>query len=178
MRIAEKNSEKVQAIIIQNAVSHIEGLSPLWDARKAFWADKKTHYDAVKKNFISFEATKQRHVGNTPAPEKIAPDSYTDEYLFLNKPGMADIQLDLFYDYQNNVKSYPRWQKWMRQHQPKMLVIWGKYDPSFAVEGAWKYKEDVPDAEVHIVNGGHFALDEAASDVLNLIRNFLLELHR
>jgi pimeloyl-ACP methyl ester carboxylesterase len=173
MRIAEKNPDKVKAIIIQNAVSHIEGLSPLWDARKAFWADKEGLYEAVKKNFISFEATKQRHVGNTPTPEKIDPDSYTDEYLFLNKPGMADIQLNLFHDYQNNVKAYPKWQKWLKQHQPEMLVIWGKYDPSFTVEGAWKYKEDVPKAEVHIVNGGHFALDEAAVEISGIIKIFL-----
>lgn len=123
MRIAEKHPDKIQAIIVQNAVSHIEGLSPLWNARKAFWADKEKYYDTVKTNFISFEATKQRHIGNTPTPEKIDPDSYTDEYLFLNKPGMADIQLNLFYDYQNNVRSYPKWQEWMTKYQPPMLVI-------------------------------------------------------
>jgi pimeloyl-ACP methyl ester carboxylesterase len=173
MRIAERNPEKIQAIIVQNAVSHNEGLSPLWDARKAFWADREKYNDAVKKNFISFEATKQRHIGTTPAPEKIDPDSYTDEYLFLNKPGMADIQLDLFYDYQNNVKSYSKWQEWLKKHQPEMQVIWGKYDPSFTVAGAWKYKEDVPDAEVHIVEGGHFALDEAEPAILSLMEDFL-----
>jgi pimeloyl-ACP methyl ester carboxylesterase len=173
MRIAEKNPGKIQAIIVQNAVSHNEGLSPLWDARKAFWANKEKYYDAVKKNFISFEATKQRHIGTTPAPEKIDPDSYTDEYLFLNKPGMADIQLELFYDYQHNVKSYPKWQEWLKKHQPKMQVIWGQYDPSFTITGAWKYKEDVPDAEVHIVEGGHFALDEAAPVILGLMQDFL-----
>lgn len=177
MRIAERNSEKIEAIIVQNAVSHIEGLSPLWDARKAFWADKEKYYDAVKVNFISFEATRQRHIGNTPIPERIDPDTYTDEYLFLNMPGMPDIQLNLFHDYQNNVKAYPRWQEWMKQHQPKMLVIWGKYDPSFTVEGAWKYKEDVPKAEIHIVEGGHFALDEAADEIKNLIRNFLSKIN-
>jgi pimeloyl-ACP methyl ester carboxylesterase len=90
---------------------------------------------------------------------------------------MADIQLDLFHDYQNNVKSYPKWQEWMKKHQPNMLIIWGKYDPSFTIKGAWKYKEDVPSAEVHIVDGGHFALDEAASEMLSLIRSFLSRLN-
>jgi pimeloyl-ACP methyl ester carboxylesterase len=173
MRIAEKNPKKIQAIIVQNAVAHQEGLSPLWETRKAFWAEKEQYYDAVKKNFISFEATKQRHIGETPTPEKIDPDTYTDEYLFLNQPGMADIQMHLFYDYQNNVKSYPRWQAWLQQHQPKMQVIWGKYDPSFTVAGAWKYKEDVPQAEIHIVEGGHFALDEAKAEMLALMKDFL-----
>jgi pimeloyl-ACP methyl ester carboxylesterase len=173
MRIAEKYPERIQGIIVQNAVSHEEGLSPLWETRKAFWANKEKYYDAVKKNFISLEATKQRHIGKTPSPERIDPDSYTDEYLFLNKPGMADIQLALFYDYQNNVRAYPKWQKWLQQHQPKMQVIWGEYDPSFTVAGAWKYKEDVPEAEVHIVQGGHFALDEAEPVILGLMRDFL-----
>lgn len=173
MRIAEKYPEKVQAIIVQNAVSHKEGLSPLWETRKAFWADKEKYYEAVKKNFISLEATRQRHIGSTPTPERINPDTYTDEYLFLNKPGMADIQLNLFYDYQSNVKLYPKWQEWLKKHQPKMLVIWGKYDPSFTVSGAWKYRDDVPEAEVHIVDGGHFALDEAEPEILRLIQQFL-----
>ncbi len=173
MRIAEKHPEKVQAIIVQNAVSHKEGLSSLWDTRKAFWADKEKYYDAVKKNFTSLEATKQRHIGSTPTPEKINPDTYTDEYLFLNKPGMADIQLNLFHDYQSNVNLYTQWQEWLRKNQPKLLVIWGKYDPSFTVAGAWKYKDDVPEAEVHIVDGGHFALDEAEPEILSLMQNFL-----
>lgn len=177
MRIVAKNPKKVQAIIIQNAVCHKEGLSPLWESRKAFWTDKEKYYDAVKKVFLSLETTKQRHIGNTPTPEKINPDTYTDEYLFLNKPGMADIQLNLFHDYQSNIKLYPQWQEWLKKNQPKMLVIWGKYDPSFTVEGARKYKEDVPKAEVHLVEGGHFALDEAENEIISLMRNFLKTLN-
>jgi pimeloyl-ACP methyl ester carboxylesterase len=173
MRIAVKNPEKIQGIIIQNAVCHVEGLSPLWETRKAFWADKEKYYNAVKKNFISLEATKQRHIGTSPHPERIDPDLYTDEYLFLNKEGMADIQLALFYDYQSNIKLYAQWQEWLKKYQPKMQVIWGKYDPSFTVTGAWKYKEDVANAEIHIVSGGYFALDEAKDEIIVLMRSFL-----
>lgn len=97
---------------------------------------------------------------------------------FLNQPGMTDIQLNLFYDYQTNVQAYPRWQAWLRQHQPKMLVVWGKYDQSFTVAGTWKYKEDVPTAEVHLMEGGHFALDEAKDEILTLMRRFLQTLHK
>ncbi len=93
------------------------GLSPLWETRKAFWADKE--------------------------------------------------------NYQSNVKSYPKWLKWLKKHQPELLVIWGKYDPSFTVDGVWKYKDDVPKAEVHIVDGGHFALDEAEPEILILMQQFL-----
>lgn len=176
MRLAERHPDKIQALIIQNAVSHQEGLSPLWETRKAFWAHKEQYYEAVKKNFVSFDATRQRHLGTTPTPERIDPDTYTDEYRFLNQPGMAAIQLDLFYDYQTNVQAYPQWQAWLRKQQPKLLVIWGKYDPSFTVAGAWKYQEDVPTAEVHVVAAGHFALDEAREEILVLMQQFLQRL--
>ena len=173
LRLAERHPEKIQVLIMQNAVCHQEGLSPLWDTRKAYWAHKEQYYETVRQNFISFEATRQRHLGTTPTPEKIDPDTYTDEYLFLNKPGMAAIQLNLFYDYQTNVQLYPRWQAWLRERQPLLLVIWGKYDSSFTVAGAWQYQQDVPTAKVHLVAGGHFALDEASTEIVFLMRRFM-----
>jgi pimeloyl-ACP methyl ester carboxylesterase len=97
----------------------------------------------------------------------------TEEFYFLNQPGQADIQTDLFFDYQNNVKAYPVWQKWLRDNQPPLLVMWGKYDPSFTVAGAQAYKRDVPGAEVHILEAGHFALDEKACEVIALTDDFL-----
>ena len=173
MRMAVAHPEKVQAIIIQNAVSHEEGLSPLWVVRREFWKDRAGHEAAVRKGFISLEATRQRHVGTSPAPEKINPDTWQDEYYFLNQPGQVDIQTDLFFDYQHNVESYPVWQKWLRDHQPPMLVVWGRYDPSFTVAGAEGYRKEVPGAEVHILNAGHFALDEKADEIIRLTEAFL-----
>jgi pimeloyl-ACP methyl ester carboxylesterase len=173
MRMAVDHPEKVEAIIIQNAVSHEEGLSPLWAARRAFWQDRGSHEAAFRKSFLSLETTRNRHLGTSPHPERIDPDTWTDEFNFLNQPGHADIQTDLFFDYQNNVKAYPIWQKWLRDHQPPMLVMWGRYDPSFLVAGAEAYRKDVPGAEVHILDAGHFALDEQAGEVIRLTEAFM-----
>ena len=171
-RLAIAHPEKVQGMIIQNAVSHLEGLSPLWDIRKAYWQDRPAHEAELRANFTSLEATKQRHVGNTPHPERINPDTWTDEYAFLSSPGQTQIQLDLFYDYQTNLASYPRWQQWLRDHQPPLLVLWGKYDPSFTVAGAMAYKKDVPGCQVILLDAGHFALDEALGQIAANILSF------
>lgn len=96
-----------------------------------------------------------------------------DEFYFLNQPGQADIQTDLFFDYQNNTKAYPVWQKWLREHQSPILVIWGRYDHSFTIAGAEAYRNDVPGDEVHILDAGHFALDEQAPEVIRLTELFL-----
>ena len=173
MRMAVDHPEKVEALIIQNAVCHDEGLSPLWAARRAFWQDREAYEASFRKNFLSLETTRARHLGTSPHPERIDPDSWTDEFCFLNQTGQAAIQTDLFFDYQNNLKAYPIWQKWLRDHQPPLLVMWGKYDPSFVVAGAEAYRKDVPSAEVHILDAGHFALDEEAPEVIRLTYGFM-----
>ena len=175
MRMAVGHPEKVEAIIIQNAVSHEEGLSSLWAGRRAFWQDRTSHEAAFRKSFLSLETTRNRHVGTSPHPERIDRDTWTDEFYFLKQPGQADIQTDLFFDYQNNLKAYPTWQKWLREHQPQMLVLWGRYDPSFIVAGAEAYRKDVPGAEVHVLDAGHFALDEQAPEVIRLTEAFMLK---
>jgi pimeloyl-ACP methyl ester carboxylesterase len=172
-RIAIKHPERVQAIIIQNAVSHEVGLSPLWETRRAFWRDRKGHEAALRANFLSPESTRQRHVGTDPHPETINPDTWTDEFAFLSRPGEADIQLDLFYDYQTNVEKYPSFQKYMKDHQPPMLVVWGRYDPSFTVAGAQAYADDIPAAEVHLLDAGHFALDQKSPEIIARIETFM-----
>jgi pimeloyl-ACP methyl ester carboxylesterase len=179
-RMALSHPERVRAIIVQNAVSHEQGLSPLWDARRKYWADPIHELENLKANFTSFEATRQRHLGSSPRPDRYNPDTWIDEYAFLTRPGQADIQATLFLDYRNNVASYPLWQKWLREEQPPTLVVWGKYDPSFTVAGATAYADDVPKADVHILEAGHFALDEVTDEIASLVRDFLsrLEKHR
>ena len=112
-------------------------------------------------------------MGNDPNVERHDPDLWTDEFYFLNQPGQADIQSDLFYDYRTNVDSYPKWQAWMREKQPRLLVIWGKYESSFDPSEPESYRRDVPKAEVHIVDGGHFALDTAADEIAALVQGFV-----
>ena len=105
--------------------------------------------------------------------ERYDPDLWTDEFAFLSQPGQADIQSDLFYDYRTNVEAYPKWQAWLRYSQPRLLVIWGKYDPSFDLSEPMAYRQDVLDPQVHVLDAGHFALDTAADEIAALIRGFV-----
>ncbi len=105
--------------------------------------------------------------------EKYGPNLWADEYAFLNKPGEPDIQTDLFYNYRTNVESDPKWQAWMQKNQPRLLVLWGKYDPSFELTEPEAYRRDVPKAKVHVLEAGHFALDTAADEMANLVRRFM-----
>ena len=118
-------------------------------------------------------ATRRRHLGDDPNVERYDPDLWTDEFAFLSRPGQADIQSDLFYDYRTNVAAYPTWQAWLRRTQPRLLVVWGKYDKSFELSEAEAYRRDVPKAEVHVLEAGHFALDTAADQIAALILEFL-----
>jgi len=171
-RLALAHPERVHALVIQNAVAHEQGLSELWATRKAFWRDRAANEAAVRANLLSLEATRQRHVGRSPHPERIDPETWESEFALLTRPGIVEIQLDLFHDYRTNVASYPKWQAYLRDVQPPTLVVWGKHDPSFTVAGAVAYGEDVPAAEVHLLDAGHFALDEAAPQIAELIRRF------
>ncbi len=172
-RLALAHPERVQSLIIQNAVAHEDGLGPLWVARRAFWSDRAAHEAALRANFLSFEATRKRHIGLDPEVALYDPDLWTDEYAFLGRPEQAQIQSDLFFDYRTNVSSYPQWQAWLQKTQPALLVLWGRYDPSFEVAEAEAYRRDVKGAEVVILDSGHFALDTQADVIAQKIRSFL-----
>jgi pimeloyl-ACP methyl ester carboxylesterase len=173
MRLALRHPERIDALIVQNAVAHEDGLGPLWEKRRRFWKDRAANEAALRENFLSLAATRQRHVGSNPHPETIDPDRWADEFAFLSRPGEADIQTDLFYDYRTNVARYPAWPEWLRKHQPPTLVVWGKYDPSFQVAEVAAYQRDLPKAEVHVLEAGHFALYEKPDEIAALIRDFL-----
>src|SRR5436309_1061835 len=130
-RMAVAHPERIEALIVQDAVAHNEGLGANWKTRRAFWADRAANEGALRTNLLSLQTTRTRHVGNDPNVARYDPDLWTDEFAFLSQPGQAEIQSDLFYDYRTNVDSYPKWQVWMRERQPRLLVIWGKYDLSF-----------------------------------------------
>jgi len=172
-RMALAHPDRVEALIVQDAVAHDTGLGANWATRRAFWADRAANEAALRTNLLSLETTRTRHVGSDPNVARYDPDLWTDEFRFLNAPGQADIQSDLFYDYRTNVASYPKWQAWMREKKPRLLVIWGKYELSFDSSEPEAYRRDVPAAEVHIVDGGHFALDTAADEIAALVRGFL-----
>jgi pimeloyl-ACP methyl ester carboxylesterase len=172
-RMILAHPERVHRIIVQDAVAHNTGLGPKWDTRRAFWADRAANEDALRTNLLSLAAARARHAGGDPDVERHDPDLWTDEFYFTSQPGQGDIQVDLFYDYRTNVENYPKWQAWMQKNQPKLLVIWGKYESSFDPSEPESYRRDVPSAEIHIVDGGHFALDTAADEIAQLVRNFL-----
>ena len=172
-RMALAHPERVEALIVQNAVAHNSGLGAKWETRRAFWADRATNEGRLRANLLSLETTRTRHVGGDPDVERYNPDLWTDEFAFLSQPGQADIQAELFYDYRTNVDAYPKWQAWMREKRPRLLVLWGKYDPSFDISEPEAYRRDVPSAEVHILDAGHFALDTAADDIAARVRGFL-----
>ena len=172
-RMAVANPRQVQSLIVQAAVAHDTGLGENWDLRRAFWADRTKYENALRANLLSLEATRKRHVGSDPNPNRYDPDLWIDEFRFLNAPGQADLQVDLFYDYQANVSSYPRWQAWLRETQPRLLVIWGKYETSFDNSEPNSFRRDVPSAAIYFVDGGHFALDTASNAIADLVDNFL-----
>jgi pimeloyl-ACP methyl ester carboxylesterase len=172
-RLALAHPDRVAGLIVQNAVAHEDGLGPSWAPRRAFWADRAAHEAAFRQSFLSFETTRKRHIGSSPNPAAYDPDLWTDEFAFLSQPGETEIQSDLFFDWQTNVAAFPAWQAWLRQAHPPLLVVWGRYDPSFDSAEAQAYKRDVPDAEIDLIDGGHFAMDERPDQVASLIRHFL-----
>lgn len=174
-RMALARPEAVQALIIQNANAYAEGLGAKWAGIAEYWRDPEAHPGQLDA-FTSLEGARQRHLGNSPNLERYNPDSWMDEFAMLSRPGQRDIQAALLTDYRTNVASYPAWQAWMRRHRPPALVMWGRYDPSFIVPRAEAYRRDIPDAELHILDAGHFALDEQADRIASLTRDFLQRL--
>jgi pimeloyl-ACP methyl ester carboxylesterase len=172
-RMALVHPERVEALIVQDAVAHNEGLGANWATRRAFWADRPAHEEALRTNLLSLATTKTRHIGDDPNLDRYDPDLWTDEYAFLNAPGQAQIQSDLFYDYRTNVAAYPHWQAWLQKTQPKLLVLWGKHDLSFDLGEPERYRKNVPNAEVHVLDAGHFALDTKADEIAALVGQFL-----
>ena len=171
-RIISAHPERLQALIIQNANVYEQGLGAKWGGIARYWADPNAHPE-VFDAFVSLAATEQRHTLGTSHPERYNPDTWMDEYTHLSRPGQREIQADLLYDYRTNVASYPAWQAWLREHKPPLLVVWGRNDPSFTAPGAEAFERDLPYAEIHLLDAGHFALDEKNDEIASLILAFL-----
>ncbi|MBS0249588.1 MAG: alpha/beta hydrolase [Proteobacteria bacterium] len=171
-RIMLAHPDRVQSLIIQNANVYQEGLGAKWVNIKKYWSDPKSHPE-VFEAFVSRAATEQRHTLGTSLPDRYNPDTWTDEYTHLSKPGQRAIQQALLYDYRTNVASYSKWQAWLRAHRPPTLVVWGRNDPSFTAPGAEAFRRDLPHAEIHLLDAGHFALDEKNDEIADLILQFL-----
>jgi len=171
-RMALAHPEKIEAMIIQNAVSHNGGLGANWNPMRVFWQERAAYEKGLGSILLSLDTSRTGHVGNDPNIELYDPDLWTDEYALMNRPGEADIQSDLFYDYRTNVEAFPKWQAWLREKQPRLLVLWGKYDQLFDLSEPEAYRGDVPSAEIRILDAGDFALDVASDEIALLISKF------
>jgi pimeloyl-ACP methyl ester carboxylesterase len=171
-RMFQAKPLRLQALVIQNANAYEEGLGAKWKNIKAYWEDPRAHPEQADM-FTSLEAARVRHAGGSPYPERYNPSLWMDEFAWLSKPGQREIQESLLYDYRTNVDSYPVWQAWLREHQPPALIVWGDYDGSFVTAGGLAYQRDLPEAEIHIFQAGHFALDEKLDEIAAAILCFL-----
>jgi pimeloyl-ACP methyl ester carboxylesterase len=171
-RMMMAHPERLQALVVQNGNAYQDGLGKKWAGIAQYWANPKAHPEVVEV-FTSLEAARVRHAGGSPHPERYNPQVWEDEYAWLSRPGERAIQESLLYDYRTNVASYPQWQVWLRQHQPPTLVVWGRYDSSFIAPGGEAYKRNLPKAEIHILDAGHFALDEKVDEIASLMLTFL-----
>jgi len=172
-RMALAHPDRIEALIVQDAVAHNEGLGANWKARRAFWADRAANESTLRTNLLSLATTRTRHVGNDPNVERYDPDLWTDEFAFLNQPGQADIQSDLFYDYRMNVEAYPRWQTWMREKQPRLLVLWANMTCRSSLQNRRPIARDVRRRKSTSSMQATFALDTAADQISQLVRSFM-----
>ena len=172
-RIATHHPEAIEAIIVQNGNAYIEGISAAFEPLKAFWANRNKETEKPARALLTAETTKFQYTHGAKEPNRISPDSYTFDQFFLDRPGNDEIQLDLFYNYTSNVELYDQWHGYFRAKQPPMLIVWGQNDPFFTVGGARAFLRDLPKAELHLLDAGHFALEEQAGFVGERIQEFL-----
>jgi pimeloyl-ACP methyl ester carboxylesterase len=172
-RLFAKAPEKVTGFIIQNGNAYDEGLREFWDPIRAYWKNPGEETKAPLRPFLTLAGTKWQFEQGSRNPEAINPDNYWHIQYLLDRPGNQEVQLELFYDYGTNPGRYPKWQALLREHQPPALVVWGKNDPIFPAEGAHPYKRDLKNVEFHLLDTGHFALEEDGALIATEILDFL-----
>lgn len=172
-RLAMARPERVSAIVSQNGNAYEEGLGDAWAPIRRYWQQPTPENRETIRKVLNLEGMRHEYSSGIPNPELIAPESYTLDAALLARPGNVDIQLDLFLDYANNVKLYPRFQEYFRKWQPPLLAIWGKHDPYFIPAGAEAFRRDIPSAAVQFLDTGHFALETHVEGVAAAMRKFL-----
>jgi len=175
LRIAAKHPEKISGLIIQNGNAYVEGLGEEgWSLIFKYWKNKTPEIEKeIIKNVFSLEGLKWQYTHGTRNPSGILPDNWNLDFMKISRTGQHEVQLALFYDYQNNLKHYPEWQKYFRDHQPPALIVWGKNDAFFPVPGAEAYKRDLKNIDFNILDTGHFAIEEEAPFIIKKMRKFM-----
>ena len=173
-RLAMRQPDSVTAIVSQNGNAYEEGLGDAWGPIRQYWASPTAkNREVLRKNILTLEGTRWQYTDGVVDPESVAPESYTLDTALLERPGNKDIQLDLFLDYASNVKLYPKFQEYFRQHRPPLLAIWGKNDPFFIPAGAEAFRKDLPNAKIEFLDTGHFAIETHATEIATAIKAFL-----
>lgn len=170
-RLATKHPERIESLIIQNGNAYLEGLEDFWNPIRGYWEDGETNAGALAA-FTGLEGTRWQYIDGVQDSTLITPDTWEMDLRHLTRPGNTEIQLALFYDYQNNLKLYPEWQAYLREYQPRTLIIWGENDYIFPASGALAYRQDLKEVEIHLYDTGHFALETHAEEMAGEIRSF------
>lgn len=177
LRLATMKPNQIWAIISQNGNAYEEGLSDGWGPMRAYWEDaSQSNRDALRA-FLAPETTIWQYTHGVPDTTIVSPDGYSLDNYYLSRPGADELQLDLFGDYKSNIASYPAFQHYFRTCQPPLLALWGKHDPFFLPAGAEAFQRDIPDAEIRLLNTGHFALETHVDEIADTMRGFLPATH-
>jgi pimeloyl-ACP methyl ester carboxylesterase len=173
LRLALARPDAVTAIVSQNGNAYEEGLSDGWAPTRAYWADPSPANRETMRGMLTLETTRWQYTHGAPDETQVAPEAYWLDYALMSRPGNDDIQLKLIADYVSNVALYPRIHDYFRTRKPPLLAVWGARDPFFLPEGAEAFRRDLPEAEVHFLNAGHFALETHGREIADLMRDFL-----
>jgi pimeloyl-ACP methyl ester carboxylesterase len=171
-RIASRHQDAIEGIVVQNGNAYAEGIGAAFDPMKPFWVDRNPETEKPVRELLKKETTVFQYTHGVKDVSRISPDSYTMDQLFLDRSGNDAIQLNLLHNYQSNLALYDGWHEFFRSKQPKTLIVWGKNDPFFTVEGAQAYLRDIPKAEVHLLDTGHFALEDSCEFIAHQILKF------
>jgi pimeloyl-ACP methyl ester carboxylesterase len=171
-RIAFTHQDAIEGIVVQNGNAYIEGIGAAFDPMKPFWVNRSAETEKPVRELLKKDTTIFQYTHGTKDSSRINPDSYTVDQLFLDRPGNDAIQLDLLHDYQANLAHYDEWHEFFRSKQPRTLIVWGKNDPFFTIEGAQAYLRDLPNAGLHLLDTGHFALEDSSEFIGEQIVKF------
>ena len=172
-RIASANPSVIDKIVVQNGNAYVVGIGGAFDPMKPFWANRNEETEKPVRALLTLDTTKFQYLHGAKDASKISPDTYTFDQAFLDRLGNDAIQLNLLHNYQTNPPKYEDWHQFFRKNQPPMLIVWGKNDPFFTVEGAQAYLKDLPNAELHLLDTGHFALEEELDFIAERMVEFL-----
>jgi pimeloyl-ACP methyl ester carboxylesterase len=172
-RLALKDPKRITGLIVQNGNAYEEGLREFWNPIKAYWADHSQKNREALHELVTLETTKFQYTDGVADLKRISPDNWVHDQALLDRPGNREIQMDLFLDYGTNLPLYPQFQAFFREHRPPTIIVWGKNDKIFPEEGAHPYLRDLPDAELHILDTGHFALEDKLDEIAPLLMAFL-----